>query len=75
MLFSKHLLSSDTSSAPLLIDEREAARLLGIALRTLWGLRKAGCIPCVRIGRAVRYRVADLQAFIDQHREVKNGKH
>ena len=36
----------------LLVDEREAARLLSISPRTLWGLRNAGRIACVRIGSA-----------------------
>ncbi len=48
----------------MLINAREAARLLSISGRTLWTLTNTGELPCVRIGRAVRYDVADLQAWI-----------
>jgi predicted DNA-binding transcriptional regulator AlpA len=56
-------------STVLLVDEREAARLLGISPRLLWGFRKAGRVPCVRIGRAVRYYVKDLETFIEQQKQ------
>ena len=43
---------------------REAAAYLGICERKLWQLEKDGRIPSVRIDRAVRFDVADLDAFI-----------
>ena len=51
--------------APVLVDEREAARYLGVCSRTLWGLRHAGNVPHLRIGDAVRYRLSDLDRWID----------
>jgi excisionase family DNA binding protein len=48
----------------LLLTPREAARSLAVSERTLWGLTHQGAIPCVRLGRAVRYDLVDLQAFI-----------
>lgn len=39
----------------LLLSEPEAARLLAISPRKLWGLRRAGAVPSVKIGGAVRY--------------------
>jgi excisionase family DNA binding protein len=50
--------------APLLVNRQEAAALLSISERKLWELTNRGVTPCVRIGRAVRYRVADLEAWI-----------
>jgi excisionase family DNA binding protein len=50
--------------AVLLVDSREGARLLGIGARTLWRLTDRGEIPCVRIGRAVRYSVQALREWI-----------
>jgi excisionase family DNA binding protein len=52
----------------LLIIPREAAKALAISERTLWQLTKDGVIPCVRIGRSVRYDLRDLQAWIDRHK-------
>lgn len=37
------------------LNERQAARFLGIGARTLWQLRKEGAVPYVRFGKAVRY--------------------
>ena len=52
----------------LLLTEREAAEVLAISPRKLWELRMCGKIPCVRIGRAVRYDPADLKAWITQQK-------
>jgi excisionase family DNA binding protein len=48
----------------LLLTAPEAARKLAVSERTLWGLTHRAEIPCVRIGRAVRYDPADLRAWI-----------
>jgi excisionase family DNA binding protein len=42
---------------------REAAEMLAISERTLYGLIQAGEIPTVRLKRAVRIRTADLEAW------------
>jgi len=61
------------SVAPLLVDERTAARLLGVSPRTIWAMANRGDLPRVRIGkRCVRFRVADLQAWCEQ--QVQAGK-
>ena len=57
--------------AKLLVSARDAADLLSISERTLWGLTAPrGPIPVVRCGRAVRYSVGDLHVWIDAAREV-----
>ena len=56
---------------PLLISGREAAKLLSVCERTLFMLTKAGEIPAVRIGRAVRYSVRDLEAWVRRAAEKK----
>jgi hypothetical protein len=63
--------SADTAVAPLLHTHRNAARVLAVSERTLWGLVKSGEIPCLRIpgrgkARAIRYDVRDLLAWIDR---------
>jgi len=52
----------------LLIPPREAAyRLGGISTRHLWALtHPRGSIPCVRLGRRIFYRVADLERFLEE---------
>ena len=59
---------SNPRPARLLVTAREAADLLAISTRTLWTLTNVGDIPVVRIGRCVRYDVADLQAWIESRK-------
>lgn len=55
---------------PVLVDEREAARLLSCSPATVYRLRRAGALAFVRIGEAgVRYRIADLKLFARSRRE------
>jgi hypothetical protein len=52
-------------AAALLLTARDAAQRLAVCEKTLWNLSQPrGPIPVVRIGRAVRYAVADLELFI-----------
>lgn len=50
---------------PMVVDEREASRLTGIAVPTLQKYRVHGTGPkFVKLGRSVRYRVSDLEAYV-----------
>lgn len=53
----------------ILLTRREAAAYLGVAEQTLavWKCTGRRSLPFVKIGRLVRYRKADLDAFILQH--------
>jgi predicted DNA-binding transcriptional regulator AlpA len=51
-----------------LLPEQEAAQILGVSVRTLQAHRLHGTGPkFVKISRAVRYRLSDLEAFIDEN--------
>lgn len=54
---------------PLLLTPKETAKTLSICEKTLYTLTKNGELPAVRIGRAVRYSVEDLQTFIKKSSE------
>lgn len=53
----------------ILLTRREAAVYLGVAEQTLavWKCTGRRSLPFVKIGRLVRYRKADLDAFILEH--------
>jgi hypothetical protein len=54
-----------TEVRPLLVNGPTAARLLAVSGRTLFDLTEPrGLLPCLRIGRSVRYRVIDLENFV-----------
>jgi predicted DNA-binding transcriptional regulator AlpA len=49
-----------------LLNQKQAARVLGISVRTLERHRVAGTGPrWARLGRLVRYRQSDLTAWVD----------
>jgi excisionase family DNA binding protein len=55
-------------SEQLLLKPADAAKALAISARKLWSLTAGREIPCVRIGKAVRYDPADLRAWIEQQK-------
>ena len=59
-----------------LLDEDEAAEFLGLSPRTLQGLRVRGGGPeYIKIGsRAVRYRLRDLEEFIEGRRRSSTSE-
>jgi excisionase family DNA binding protein len=50
----------------LLVNDREASRLLGISRSKFHELVATGHIPRLKIGRSARYRGADLLAFTER---------
>ena len=54
-----------TEPQRLLWNCHEAAAAMNISERTLWSLMSDGKIPCVRIGRSVRYDPSDIRAWIE----------
>ena len=56
---------STTTPEPLLIDSRDAARLLCVSESTLARLVRASGLPSVQIGRSVRFDPVDLRAWIE----------
>lgn len=57
-----------------LITRKEAAAYLGTKENTLsvWACNKRYDLPLVKVGRLVKYRISDLDAFIE--RSVINGR-
>lgn len=55
--------STTPTERQILVTPRDAAGMLGISERTLWAMKESGQLPHVRIGRSVRYRIVDLEAW------------
>jgi predicted DNA-binding transcriptional regulator AlpA len=48
-----------------LIDVQAVAGLLSLSARSVWKLHAAGKLPsAMRVGRAVRWKLSDVQSFI-----------
>lgn len=57
-----------------LVKPRDAAAYLAICERKLWELSKDDIIPVVRLGRATRYDLKDLDSFIQRAKGVAYDK-
>ena len=56
-----------TAKSKLLTTE-QLAELLGVPVRTLYSWRARGTGPRgIRVGRGLRFRVGDVEAWLDQH--------
>ncbi len=59
------MVSSCAAIEPLLLTAKQAAECLALSARKLWSLTAAGEVPCVRIGRSLRYSREDLRNWIE----------
>ncbi len=61
-----------TTTGNQLLRPREAADWLKVSERTLWSLTQRGRLTAVRIGRSVRYDLADLVAFVESCKDEES---
>ena len=57
-----------------LVPIREAASFLSVSVSTLYGWVWQRRIPFVKIGRALRFDLRDLEAFVEANRQVPSQK-
>jgi len=50
-----------------LLNVREAAQFLGLEVDTVYKKSRMREVPCVKVGRALRFDVKALERFIEQH--------
>jgi excisionase family DNA binding protein len=50
-----------------LLNVREAAQFLGLEVDTIYKKARLRELPCVKVGRALRFDVKALERFIEQH--------
>ncbi len=59
----------DNQLVPVWVDEKEVARILGVAVQTLRNRRFQGLEPCFyKVGRSVRYKLSDVLSFMERHK-------
>lgn len=65
------MMQEQGTKAVLLVDARDAARLLAVSPRKLWAMtfEESPGLPYVRCGRLVRYSPDDLRRWIDAQRK------
>jgi excisionase family DNA binding protein len=70
--FSHEPMTLNSSTSPwksarhALMTEQEASTYLRVCRRSLYNWRKAGLIPYIKLGKAVRFRVSEVEAAINR---------
>lgn len=55
-----------------LLKKPEVAKRLSVCPRMIDTLVSRGELPCVKIGKAIRFKTEDVQAFIESQRKGGN---
>jgi excisionase family DNA binding protein len=50
-----------------LLNVREAAQYLGLEVDTVYKKARLRELPCVKVGRALRFDLQALERFVEQH--------
>jgi len=58
---------SNIGIARRLLNVREAAQYLGLEVDTVYKKSRLREVPCVKVGRALRFDVRALEQYIEQH--------
>ena len=68
-MFRKNAVEMDSNGhiGRRLLNVREAALYLGIEVDTVYKKSRLREVPCVKVGRALRFDVKALERYIDQH--------
>lgn len=63
-------------SSSQLLDRSGAAKFLGVKKNTLalWAMRKKPILPYIKVGRLIRYKLSDLEEFLEQNTKIKSTK-
>lgn len=56
----------ENCDSTILVDVREACRLLAVSRSTLFKLTAGGALRFLKIGKSVRFRRADIAAFVEK---------
>lgn len=57
-----------------LLRAKDVAEKLSLALPTIYAFAHRGLLPCVKLGRAVRFRTESIDRFLDAREKEMYGK-
>ena len=66
--------SSDNGIRPAVLTKAQAAQYLGISQVTLHRMVKAGDIPHTRVSKSVRFRITDLDEYLEANTSRQWGE-
>ena len=67
-------MSGSNGIDPMVVDEDQSAQMLGISRRMVFEFRSKGELQYVKLGRLIRYRVSDIQTFLER-KKIETNSH
>ena len=64
---SRNTVGSNNGVGKRLLNTREAAEYLGIAMDTVYRMARLRELPSVKVGRALRFDRVALERYVEQH--------
>ncbi len=65
-----------SENLPRLLSVEQAAEYLGLSKNALYGLRYTGGAPvAIRVGRRLRFRLEDLEAWLEENRSEDSRRY
>jgi len=56
-----------------LLSVKDVARRWGVCTATVYGLAKRGCVPCLRVGNSIRFRLEQIKGY-ERSREAAGSE-
>ncbi len=63
-------MEENKTQKPMLIKEQRASEILGLSYPYLKILRRKGLISWVQVGRSIRYRLTDLERYVETNLKI-----
>ncbi|MGD9704440.1 MAG: helix-turn-helix domain-containing protein [Acidimicrobiia bacterium] len=63
-----HSVTALSELDPIAVNPQGAARLVGMSATMIFAALKDGSLPSIKIGRARRILIRDLEAWLESHR-------
>jgi len=58
-----------------LLSTEQTSKILGVTIRTLFTITQRGDLPCIKVGRSVRYDTRDLESYLKQNKSQGKESH
>ncbi len=67
-------IEENKTQKPMLIRELQASKILGLSYPYLKVLRRKRLISWVQVGRSIRYRMSDLETYVQRNLKIADAE-
>jgi predicted site-specific integrase-resolvase len=67
-------MKENETQKPMLLKEAHASKILGVSYSYLKILRRKGLISWVKVGTSIRYRMSDLETYVQKNLKIADAE-